>query len=321
MLVSPAAPAPSTPRTIAFRLKPVRVDETFPALGTDVRLIASGAGARAAVAAARAEILDYHARLSRFIPSSELSRLNADERTVVPASALLRSAVDAALWAARNSDGLVDPCLLDALRAAGYERSFDRRAASPPPPPPSRPGRAAGADPAQRWRALRIDDDAGTIARPAGLRLDLGGSGKGHVADLVARHFARSGGWVIDCGGDVRVGGSRLVEIAHPLRERPAACLTISDGAVATSSIVGRAWRHSDGRRAHHLLDPATGEPAWSGLLSATAVARTTLHAETLAKVALLRGAAGAREVLAPRGGVIVHADGDVETITAGTAR
>jgi hypothetical protein len=100
-------------------------DETFRALGTDVRLIATGAGARAAVARARAEILEYHARLSRFLPASEISALNSDPRPVVPASALLRSAVRAGLWAARHSGGLVDPCLLDALEASGYERSFE----------------------------------------------------------------------------------------------------------------------------------------------------------------------------------------------------
>ncbi len=78
---------------------------------------------------------------------------------------------------------------------------------------------------------------------------------------------------------------------------------------------MSRAWAGRGGRRVHHLLDPSTGEPVWTGLLSATALAPTTLHAETLAKIALLRGADVARVVLARRGGVIVHAGGDVEPI------
>jgi thiamine biosynthesis lipoprotein len=53
----------------------------------------------------------------------------------------------------------------------------------------------------------------------------------------------------------------------------------------------------------------------WTGLLSATALGPTTLHAETLAKVALLRGPEGAREVLAGFGGLIVHGAGGVEAI------
>ena len=65
----------------------------------------------------------------------------------------------------------------------------------------------------------------------------------------------------------------------------------------------------------HHLLDPATGEPVWTGLLSASALAPSTLHAETLAKTALLRGPDGAREVLAEHGGLVVHASGAVELV------
>jgi thiamine biosynthesis lipoprotein len=294
-------------------LAPPTVDATFRALGTDVRLIATGFGSRVAVADAREAILDYHARLSRFRPESELSALNGDPRPVANASPLLRSAVSAALWAAKRSGGLVDPCLLDALEAVGYARSYQR--GDHVAPPPAGPRLRAMPDPRQRWRAVRVDNQAGTIARPPGLRLDLGGSGKGHVADLIADRLRELGSWLVDCGGDVRIGGRREVEIAHPLRRAPAARLVIEDGAVATSSVVSRAWTTAGGRRAHHLLDPRSGQPVWTGLLTATALAPTTLEAETLAKMALLRGADEARAVLAAHGGVLVHADGRVEPV------
>jgi len=284
------------------------VDESFAALGSTVRLI----GSEPAVQRARADVLDYHERLSRFLPTSELSALNADARSTVPASPLLRSAVRAGLWAAAFSRGLVDPCLLDALEAAGYARSYER---STEINRPCGPFRAARPHPAARWRQVRVDADAGTITRPPGLRLDLGGTGKGHVADLVARQFAECCDWVVDAGGDIRVGGARTIQVAHPLDEQPAARLDVRDCAVATSSVVSRAWLRADGRPAHHLLDPHSGRPVRTGLLSATAIAPTTVEAETVAKVALLRGAAAARAALAGRGGVLVHEDGTVETI------
>jgi thiamine biosynthesis lipoprotein len=78
---------------------------------------------------------------------------------------------------------------------------------------------------------------------------------------------------------------------------------------------VSRAWTTPDGGRAHHLLDPATGRPVRTGLLTATAFAPTALAAETLAKMALLRGGDDARRVLGVRGGVLVHEGGDVETV------
>ena len=88
-------------------------------------------------------------------------------------------------------------------------------------------------------------------------------------------------------------------------------------GGVATSGLDVRVWRRPDGRFAHHLLDPSTGEPAWTGLVGATAVAATALEAETLAKAALLSGPERARELLAGRGGLLVHDSGETELVGA----
>jgi thiamine biosynthesis lipoprotein len=302
--------------TIVLRLPEARVDERFRALGSDFRLIVSAPGARDVVARARAEIDAFERCASRFLRGSELCALNADPRRVVPASARLRRAVAAALWAARRSGGICDPTLLGALEAAGYRDSLagarhSVAVAASPPAAPARP------DPASRWRRVIVDDERGTIARPPGLRLDLGGSGKGHIADVVAELLGRARSFVVDAGGDIRVRGAQDVVVAHPLRAAPAAHLSLADGAVATSGVARRAWRDADGGTAHHLLDPATGKPARSGLVAVTALAPTALEAETLAKTALLGGAGRARRELAARGGVLVHAGGRVELVGA----
>ena len=72
-----------------------------------------------------------------------------------------------------------------------------------------------------------------------------------------------------------------------------------------------------DGRYAHHVIDPATGRPAWTGLVAVTAVAGNALEAEVLAKTALLSGPLGARRLLRRRGGVLQHDDGRVEIVPA----
>ena len=95
--------------------------------------------------------------------------------------------------------------------------------------------------------------------------------------------------------------------------------LRVRTGGVATSGITSRLWQRPDGRFAHHLIDPSTGEPAWTGLVAVTAVAATTLDAEVLAKTAMLSGPDRARTLLARRGGVLQHEDGRVE-IVAGAA-
>jgi thiamine biosynthesis lipoprotein len=89
-------------------------------------------------------------------------------------------------------------------------------------------------------------------------------------------------------------------------------------GAVATTSIRNRIWRGEDGAAAHHLIDPSTGRSAWTGVVSVTALAPTTVIAETIAKIAFLRGPEGALETLAAAdGGIAVFDGGDVKYVAA----
>ena len=85
---------------------------------------------------------------------------------------------------------------------------------------------------------------------------------------------------------------------------------------MATSGIGKRSWLDGDGSPAHHILDPGTGRPAFTGIVQATALAPTALAAETLAKAALLSGPEGARRWL-PHGGVLVLEDGSHQLVEA----
>ena len=289
---------------------------TFDCMGCEIAL---RVGDPAAARRARRLLERFDERLSRFDETSELSRLNRDPRSSVPASVLLRRAVRAALWAAQRSDGLVDPTLLPALRAQGYARSLSGAVAPPLAAalacaPDRRPARPR---PDARWRAIAVDDERGAIVRPPGFELDTGGSTKGLAADAVAHLLDEEPAYAVDCGGDLRIRAPRPIDVAveHPLTGAVAHTLRIASGAVATSGLGRRLWRRPQGGFAHHLIDPATGEPAWTGLVSATALAPTALAAETLAKTALLSGPFAARRLLAPGGGVLVHDDGHVEAV------
>lgn len=109
----------------------------------------------------------------------------------------------------------------------------------------------------------------------------------------------------------MRIGGSagvaRRVLVEHPFGGATLHELSIVDGAVAvaTSGVSRRSWRDAAGAATHHLLDPATGRPAWTGVVQVTALAPTALEAETLAKSALLAGPLRGRERLV-HGGVLV---------------
>ena len=303
-----------TPTAVTHHLP---VDRRISLMGTDVRVVV-GAPARpgldppgAVADAVEALMREYDATLSRFRPGSELSRLNADPRPIVPASPMLRGAIRAALEAAELSGGLVDPTLLDGIEAAGYRadwesrRRIDLRAALREAPIARRPARP---DPRSRWRLIGVNDEAGTVQRPPGMRIDTGGTGLGHAADLAAELLDGYAHWTVECGGDVRLGGTsgvvRALEVEHPFTGMVTDKVRIGCGGVATSGLRPRIWRGPTGEVAHHLLDPSIGRPVYTGLISVTALAPLAVRAEALAKSALLAGPDAARGVLERFGGI-----------------
>ena len=305
------------------------LDYTFQAMGSEVRLLIGRPldprSPAPPVAADREHdfVLTFARRLSRFEPDSDLSVFNRAHSASVAASPLLRAGVAAGLWAAERSGGLVDPTLVQALEKGGYAHSRDGVApASLTEALAAAPARRpAQAHPAARWRMIEVDEEVGTITRPPGVMVDTGGTGKGLCADAVALRLRGYTRYVVDCGGDIAVGGlgaefePHEIAIEHPLTGAVVGTVRLRRGGIATSGLNIRLWKNPDGSFGHHLLDPSTGQPAWTGLVGATAIAASALEAETLSKMALLMGPLGAREVLSEHGGVVVHDDGEVEAI------
>jgi thiamine biosynthesis lipoprotein len=297
-------------------------EHSFQSLGTTVRLLVSSsmpsALAREVIAGrVQRRLEQIHLALTRFEPASELSLLNAHGGEWVRVSEDLWQGVQAALYAAEFSDGLVDPTLLRGLERAGYATTRVGQAPAPLDQALTQaPARAPAAPhPAANWRRIQLDASKPAIRLPRGVRLDLGGSAKGMAVDLAARMLAASPAFAIDAGGDIRLGGThatpRVVEIDHPLEGRPAHRLELRTGAVATSGLRSRIWATDTGF-AHHLIDPARAAPAWTGVIQATALAPTALEAETLAKMALLRGPLAGRAVLQRYGGALILDSGEL---------
>jgi thiamine biosynthesis lipoprotein len=302
----------------------VEESRSFECFGGLAGVHVAGASRDAAARAAdevEALLLDGHRRLSRFLPGSELSRLNRDPRATVPASPLLVELASAAHAAGSLSDGLVDATLLEEIERAGYATSID--AAALPAEGLAEPDgeRApAAASPSRAWSEISVDAAAGTILRPPGVKLDSGGIAKGLLADLAAAALDEFAAFAVDCCGDVRIGGrarrARKVLVEDPAGGRPIHALTLSAGGVATSGIGKRRWSGGAGEPCHHLLDPGSGRPAFTGIVQATALAPSAFLAEVRSKWALLSGPDLAPARL-PHGGVLVHDDGGVEVIPA----
>ena len=298
------------------------VIDTFPCFGSTCAVVVDAgddeAAAHDAVAAARSRLLDWHDAFSRFIPTSELSRLNADPRSEVPVSPLMGRLVEAIADAAAQTGGLVDGTLLREIETAGYRGDLGRplplslalRLA--PRRRPARPSRDAS------WRRIAFDRSSGTVRRPPGVALDSGGLAKGLFADVIAETLGDHPAFAVECAGDLRLGGAggldRPVAVQSPFDGSVLHTFALTAGGVATSGIGRRSWLDARHAPAHHLLDPATGRAAFTGVVQATAIAPTALQAEVRAKAAVLSGPAGARSWL-PDGGVIVADDGGFEVI------
>ena len=179
----------------------------------------------------------------------------------------------------------------------------------------------AGPSPHARWRAIDADRAAGLVRRPPGTAIDSGGLAKGLFADLLAARARRPSGLRRELRRRPARSAARTAAGARrePVRRAILHTFRLTDGGVATSGITARSWLDASGAPAHHLLDPATGPPAFTGVVQATALAPTALEAELRAKAALLSGPDGARGWLLPHGGVVVHDDASHEVI-AGTA-
>ncbi len=280
----------------------------FAAMGTRVEVTVDRAADPDAEAAVQALFAEREALFSRFRDDSELCRLNAAAGRPEPAGAVVMDALERALAAARATGGVFDPALGVQLRGLGYDRTWEEVAAAPGGPARIAPGGG--------WRGVRVDRAAGCVTVPVGVELDLGGIAKGMTVDAAVALLAEAGARcaLVSAGGDLAVlgrppgGAGWTVAVRTPDGAVP---VTLEQGALATSGVERRSWVR-DGVRRHHLVDPATGAPAGTGLWSATAVAGTCERAEVAATAAFVLGVGGGSALLARLGvpGLLVAPSG-----------
>ena len=223
------------------------------------------------------------AAASSFRPDSELSRLQrAGGGSVSP---LLASLLRAALDAADRSGGAVVPTLGRELVDLGFGPPPEDTAAATGPRVSARPL------PAESWRQVTLD--AGVLAIPPGVRLDLGATAKAAAADRAAAEVhARFGTSVlVSLGGDLATAGDAAWEVlVQDLPVDPACQVSLAGGwAIATSSTQKRR-RRAGTLVAHHILDPWTALPAPGVWRSVTVAAPDCVSANTASTAGIVRG-------------------------------
>ncbi|GGB34799.1 FAD:protein FMN transferase [Flexivirga endophytica] len=269
----------------------------FRALGVDCRIVGADESALPdAGDLAVTWLLDLDATASRFRADSEVARLAAmssPHRTITaPATPLLRSLIQDALWAADVTGGLVDPTLGRAMEANGYDADLDDILSRQVDESVSA-GKKFTTTPST-LRDLSLDPAAGTVTFATGTLIDLGATGKATAADRLAADLAaeQAGGFLVDLGGDVAVAGEPPTGgwvIATDDAPAENARITVTSHGVATSGIDRRRWQVGGATR-HHLLDPTTGRPVARTWWRVTCVAASALEANTATTAAIVLG-------------------------------
>jgi len=293
---------------------PTWSDTTFRSMGSTARILICG-GPSDLPDVARRRLAELEARWSRFLPTSELCRINEAGGAPVMVSHDTYDVIAMAVGSWKATAGRFDPTVIDALERAGYDRDFASITGS---------GTRLGAVPGGTTGCADIEllPLLPAVRLPPGVRIDLGGIGKGRAADVLTSELlaAGAGGVCVNLGGDVRVGGTPPEPPGWQVDLDPALAagraFHLDDGAVATSTRLRRTWM-SDGVPQHHLVDPQDGRPAWTGLAAVTVLARSAAHAEVLAKAAFVAGPTVGRDLLAGADttGLFVHDDGRVEDL------
>ena len=185
------------------------------------------------------------------------------------------------------------------------------------------PADIAGRLPLVAWELIEVNEGARTVRLlRAGMRMHLGGIGKGFAVDRGAEILRAHGlnNFLIQAGGDLYVGGTpegrpwRLgIQDPRGAGDSPFAVVNLTDETLSTSGDYERAFIQN-GRRYHHILDPDIGVPAMASR-SVTIVTRQAVLADALSTgVFILGPEAGLAliESLADVEGVIVSADNEV---------
>lgn len=289
-------------------------ENTFFAMDTVMTLRLYQGGDEALLADAEARVRELEGLLSVTDGGSEVYALNhAGTAELSPdTAALLRLA----LALCQRTEGALDLSTYPVLRAWGFTT-----------------GEYAVPDGETIDRLLplvdyrRVELDGNAAALPGGMEIDLGSVAKGYAGEALAA-LLREGGVtsaLLDLGGNIQAVGAKpdgspwRVGVRNPAGEGNLGVVEVENQAVITSGGYER-YFEEDGVRYWHILDPETGAPARSGLLSVTVVGDSGVVCDALSTALFVMGREGAIEHWREHRdfeAVLVAEDGSV-TITPG---
>lgn len=253
------------------------------AMDTYMKITAYGCGSET-MTEARRELQRLDAALSVTDEGSEIFALNRDgEADLSPeASDLLAEAVKLC----RETNGALDISIYPVTRAWGFTADEYR---VPPQSEIDELLRLVG------YENININGNRAEL--PDGVMIDLGSVAKGYAADRLAEILKADGvkSAILDLGGNIQLiggnpdGSGWRVGVKDPVGDGSIGVLTLKDKAVVTSGGYER-YFEQDGEIYWHIIDPSTGRPADSGLISVTVVGDSGTRCDGLSTALFVMG-------------------------------
>lgn len=268
------------------------VQVTHCAMGTVMTHKAFGLHAEDSLKAVRREVAWIEGLFSRFLPHSEISRVNGSagiksEKVSLETYDVLSKAVEFSRSFPGCFDVTIEP--LVTLWSMGKKSCAQPAELS-----------IKQVLPLVNYRDLILDPREITAElRNGGQSVDLGGIGKGFASDRIREVFKQFGisSACSNLGGNVVTVGAKpdgspwQIGIQHPRQENNLiGSVSVVNQTVVTSGDYQRYFTDSQGKRHHHILDPTTGYPAASGLIGVSIVTEKSVAADTLSTVLFVAG-------------------------------
>lgn len=232
-----------------------------------------------------ARIEELESLLSVTKEDSEIYRVNHSDGAGVPLSGLTRELLEDTLALCKETGGALDVTVYPAVRAWGFTTGKYRV-----------PEEAELSVLTDRIDYTRVSLEDSHLTLPDGMELDLGAVAKGFAGDRLMALFREAGvaSAIVELGGNVQALGAKpdgspwRVAVQSP-EGGYAGVLEITDKAVVTSGGYQRYFER-DGETYIHIIDPATGRPAQTGLASVTIVADSGLRGDGLSTALFVMG-------------------------------
>jgi FAD:protein FMN transferase len=278
----------------------MKAQSTHFGMGTVMSHQISGKYAEECLSAVLTEVKHLEGILSRFLPESDISRINRSAG--VRSEAISPETMEVLSQALRFSDdsqGAFDISIGPLVSLWNNGQNLT----DPPDPAAIRQTLSL-----VNFEDLRVDSLKGTAGlRRKGQSIDLGGIGKGFAGDRILDVFRDYGitSAYSNLGGNVVTLGSKpdgspwKIGIQHPRMENQLiGVVSVAGKSIVTSGDYQRCFTGTNGKRYHHILDPLTGHPSESGLISATVVAENSMQADALSTILFVSGLDKGLEIL-----------------------